>query len=618
MQLAHPNPSTDASLSALLLPGAAPSAGGTGLSPEARAAFPQFESFMPGLSAELPVELSDGRPVSMEAAAVWPLSRASESEVVSCAQVIGQWFTPPAANVDTLTGVQKQVEEPAVAGFAAPKANSKSVQSCSARGARALLLREKFQDAPVDGERVGSAMPDTVTLIAGMVMSAPAPLAMLALETTATDVSEATGATDQDMPEMRTGRDLSDQSGNSYAQGETVATPGSVQKQPPLTATINRDAAAARMVTSSAPSVALRDFSVEKPVPEFGRHRFGESPVVGRLPVTETPNGKLQVPVPESATSFANVVFPARNSLPLVEPARTNTSSSETAPLEVALTDPAKLLGDEIEPPISVPSVRTKLRAEIAAAFSRRGSEFDTPESVPEKNFVSAERELLTPRRQILGTDVARLAPTMAPRSSTLLADSPAFDRVATAPMVSGGFREVSEMAKVELPVELAPVSAAHEAVEVVLHAVEQLAARDQKSVRLQFSVGDARLDVRVELHANEVRTQFRTDSAELRQALSHEWQSVSSGIGGGERGLRMAPAVFSSSSASDQSAFNAFAGDTSSRQREHRASREASARAPRVIASVTSGRAGADAVSVSPRPLRSAPLTSQHLHTLA
>ena len=624
MQLAQSNSAADASLNALLLPGAVPSASGTGLSPEARAAFPQFESFMAGL----PVGLSDAVPAATEIAWVWPLSRAGEAEVVSCGQMTGQWVSTPAGAVNTLLGVETRLEEPALAGVGPAKEKAKPAQTSMARGARTTTLKEKAPDAAAHGEPVRDAMPDSVTLAAGIVISVPLPLEMLAPDNSAGDVFDETEATDQNRPEVKAGQDASDPSDNSQAHEETVATSGfarnfgappqRVQKQPLLTETTSRYAAPERIVTSDATMVAQQDPTVEKPAQQFDQRNLSESRGAGRLSATQPQSAKIPVPLPESVESLTKLTFQARNSPALFEPSRTFVGSSEIAPLEVALTDPAKLLGDGMEPPKGVPSARTEPRAEIAAAFSRRGSEFDTPESVPEKNFVSAERELLTPRRQILGTDVAKLAPTMASRSSTPLADSPAFDRGATVSLVSDSFREVSEKAKVELPVELSPVRAAHEAVEVVLQAAEQLASRDQKSVRLQFSVGDARLEVRVELHANEVRTQFRTDSAELRQALSHEWQSVSSGIGGGERGLRMAPAVFSSSSASDQSAFNAFAGDTPSRQREHRASRDANARAPRAIASVTSGRAAADAVSVSPRPLRSAPLTSQHLHTLA
>ncbi len=106
----------------------------------------------------------------------------------------------------------------------------------------------------------------------------------------------------------------------------------------------------------------------------------------------------------------------------------------------------------------------------------------------------------------------------------------------------------------------------AHEAVEVVLHAVEHVASREQSSVQLKLSVAGEELAVRVELRADEVRTTFRTDSSELRAALAHEWQQVASGTVPVERPVRVAPASFVA--AAEQSALNASAGDTSSRER--------------------------------------------------
>jgi hypothetical protein len=107
-------------------------------------------------------------------------------------------------------------------------------------------------------------------------------------------------------------------------------------------------------------------------------------------------------------------------------------------------------------------------------------------------------------------------------------------------------------------------ISSAHEAVEVVLHAVEHVASREQKSVQLKFSVGEAELSVRVELHANEVRTTFRTESPELRAALAQEWNQVSNATTA-DRSVRVAPAVFDGG---DHSGSNASTGDNASRQR--------------------------------------------------
>jgi hypothetical protein len=89
---------------------------------------------------------------------------------------------------------------------------------------------------------------------------------------------------------------------------------------------------------------------------------------------------------------------------------------------------------------------------------------------------------------------------------------------------------------------------AARRAVEAVLSIADQTIATDQRTVRLQFTVGGEELAVRVELRGENVHTTFRTDSPDLRIALAHEWQSVSATQNGG-RTQRLADPVFASNS---------------------------------------------------------------------
>jgi hypothetical protein len=138
------------------------------------------------------------------------------------------------------------------------------------------------------------------------------------------------------------------------------------------------------------------------------------------------------------------------------------------------------------------------------------------------------------------------------------------------------------------------------------------MSAREQKAVNLAFSIGDADLSVRVELHDGEVRTTFRTDSPELRTALSHEWQAVTA-TAAGDRSFRVAPALFA---ASENAAFNAFAGDTSSRQRDPRTAGKPEDRSTFGISRARHGAASTPQVS-STAPL-AASRTSHRLHTVA
>ncbi len=160
-------------------------------------------------------------------------------------------------------------------------------------------------------------------------------------------------------------------------------------------------------------------------------------------------------------------------------------------------------------------------------------------------------------------------------------------------------------------------IRSAHEAVEVVLHAVEHVASQEQTSVNLKFTVGDSELSVRVERHANEVRATFRTESDELRSALAQEWQSAVSGPMSSDRSTRVVPAFVN---AADQSAFNASTGDSSSRQQQSSAQRSEAAAA--TAAAVSRRRSpAARATTSAPVPSGVYPAsshTSHRLHTLA
>lgn len=113
-------------------------------------------------------------------------------------------------------------------------------------------------------------------------------------------------------------------------------------------------------------------------------------------------------------------------------------------------------------------------------------------------------------------------------------------------------------------------VAVARRAVESVLTAADQLATGEQRSVRLQFTVGGEELAVRVELRGDKIHTTFRTDSSELRSALAHEWQSVSA-VQNGVRTQRLADPVFASNSSGNGQNFSSDSGLAQHRDSGHR-----------------------------------------------
>lgn len=219
------------------------------------------------------------------------------------------------------------------------------------------------------------------------------------------------------------------------------------------------------------------------------------------------------------------------------------------------------------------------------------------------KSFLTDKDKGVTSRAAGLGIGGAQLPAHMVAHAHPHVLPNPSPEYAASA--LASDFSEFAPSST-----EALEASSAHLAVEAVLKSVDEVSARAQKTVTLRLSVAGEDLAVRVELRDDQVSTTFTTDSAELRAALSQEWQAVMNT--GGERSLRMTPAIF----AANDSA-NAFAGDTASR-------REQQARKGEEAAGVSFGRGRSRSNGVAARAdsaLPSAPATSAtslHLSTLA
>lgn len=233
------------------------------------------------------------------------------------------------------------------------------------------------------------------------------------------------------------------------------------------------------------------------------------------------------------------------------------------------------------------------------------------------KTFVNAAPESLTLHQSELGIGVAKPPATMSERSIPALPPHPMSEYGMAASALAVRFEHPVASAAMPLqegtPAEA--VNSAQRAVEVALRAVDVATAGGQKSVNLDFAVGDADLQVRIEIRADEVHTTFRTDSPELRTALAQEWQAVST-PSAADRGLRLAPATFATA---DAPSFDAANGDASSRERHAPARQDENPPAAFISAGRTRAAAGDHSVSAT-TAIRSlvAAATSRHLHTLA
>jgi hypothetical protein len=342
----------------------------------------------------------------------------------------------------------------------------------------------------------------------------------------------------------------------------------------------------------------------------------------GETPIS-SPNARVAGPLPSEPPLAPTA--PITPTAPLA-PTRTLVPIAATAP---TISSVAAALGAN-ERPTRPGAVVATVAARVTRGpqdMARSAANFAevTPGDLPlteigsddaDKYFVTASKELLVRHSAAVGTDVANLPPTMSDRFLPALTQPAAFDYAALAGTSVAGLEAEGAQGATALADSPTPevVNTAHRAVDVALRAVDSFASREQKSVDLQFSVGDAELNVRVELHADEVHTTFRTDSPDLRAALAQEWQSATSHSLPGEKNFRLAPATFVSA---DASALNASLSDASSRQREQKARREAGSpgvRSRTSLSPLSGAHLGTGRTSL--RPLFHA--NSRHLHTLA
>jgi hypothetical protein len=244
--------------------------------------------------------------------------------------------------------------------------------------------------------------------------------------------------------------------------------------------------------------------------------------------------------------------------------------------------------------------------ADFADLESEPASAREKPATTFERKILTGADNQVTSREEERGINVAKAAASMnQPASShqfaSLLSKPAATHEVST----PGSFPTQNPPAT-----QGAALSGSHQAVSAAVEAGERLKS-GQRAVDLQFSFGSDDLSVRVELHEGRVRATFRTDSAELRGALAHEWQVLNSSSA--DRAKRFADPVFAANSSSSA------AGDHSEKRGARDQNLPASAERFE-ISNSRSGVAPAAARTVAPAtlPQTAVPLTARRLHTFA
>lgn len=278
--------------------------------------------------------------------------------------------------------------------------------------------------------------------------------------------------------------------------------------------------------------------------------------------------------------------------------------------------------GPKFQPQSDATTFRTA--ADLKAQFSIQ-EKFAAPQSVgraesssgvipstpsEEKKTVVIEGKKVSSTGRNVGTSVANRDVSM-PYS---IANKPSTaEFTLTPPVVSSGGLEADRTTPMttasNTPVAVQAPRLVHEIREIA----DRISTIDRNTVEVRFDFSESeRLSVRVEYRDGTVHTTFRTDSHQLRDAISNEWQTQAASSEG--RSYRLAEPIFSSNSSAQQDLSSSGNGSGHSRSFEQPANSNGGAGLPRPGRSSSSGFSSAP---TAPKPA-ARPETSRHLHTLA
>jgi len=226
------------------------------------------------------------------------------------------------------------------------------------------------------------------------------------------------------------------------------------------------------------------------------------------------------------------VVAPAASVVPASASARLQVEASVELPdgTVVALAAPSspavEAPAESNRRPVAAPLAA---RAEKSAASEVAISDVAVvTKNTAGKNFLTTEGQEVSLPEKKAGIGVAETRPTMLfTPHDTFSAVSPTVPAIVS--IVPAQTQSVAAGSPEPLP-QLVAASFAKRAVETVTSVVDAQAASKLQpvpSVQLKFKFGTEDLAVRVALRNGTVTTEFRTDSPELRAAITNEWKAV-------------------------------------------------------------------------------------------
>lgn len=325
-------------------------------------------------------------------------------------------------------------------------------------------------------------------------------------------------------------------------------------------------------------------------------------------PALETatkPKAEAKAPIPFEVTAEKSTPLPSPS--PVASPAAEassavakNPSVPATTVTEAGVENAAQAADIRITPdtPEKIAAPRANARAEIASGVNPSNDG-------KEKKTVIVDGKKVNTMASNVGTRGANREVSM-PYSVSNKTASAEFTTTPAVAM-SGGIQNgtTAPLAAATAPSEVQ----APRLVQEIRAIADRISVIDRNSVEVRFDFNNSEhLSVRVEYRDGTVHTTFRTDSSQLRDVISNEWQAQAAASE--QRSYRVADPVFNSPDTKQQ---ESSLGDGSGRQRSY----EQSAQSGGAPTFSNPGRSTGATTTVAPLPAARSE-TSRHLQTFA
>jgi len=255
------------------------------------------------------------------------------------------------------------------------------------------------------------------------------------------------------------------------------------------------------------------------------------------------------------------------------------------------------------------------LREKFAVSAEASSGGAEGAKSGGDKNSLAADDKMVANDEKPVGTTIAPVSPLMQSHADPHPSQTHSGTWAVEAAGGISGSAAGTDLGAASSSGKPDAAATAHQAVAAALEIADAQATRGDQaahSVNLNLKFGEDTLGIRVEMRGGEVRTQFVTDSAELRSALSAEWGATTNSSP--SRDYHLAAPEFSGSNGGSMN----FSSDAGSSYSQSRGSQDFATSTDGGFGSGFSGSAEPALATAAPDPAPSAASTARYLQTFA